>query len=622
LSFLPCPQLKARRLLPLVAAASLLGAAPAVAHESALEQAETAALGADHAHEHAEERQALRRWERLPAAERRRITARAAAQAQRFAVATALKPASSIGRWAQPLIPFPAYAINAVMLPTGKVLFWDRAARNPGATNTNDRKNISHAYLWNPKRPMKAPRDVSPRLDFNGDGRIDASDDVPLFCSGQSLLPSGEVFAAGGTLAYPLVKGPDWAGARFAFTFNPWTEKWTRQPDMRHGRWYPGQVELSDGRIAVLAGWDESGTGADNAELEVFTPARKLGGVGHWTYYPAGNLKTGYYPHLITMPTGDVLLAGPYGEDSAALRPAALGGSVPGSAWQDLPNLSYYHNAGNAVLLPGGPSGSKRVSLIGGFQQVAPSVNVSVKTAETFDISKPGAGWLMASGPSKTLTPPLNVARSNGNVVILPDRTLLAVGGAAGNQGAEGQNWTNDEQQLKQVELYRPGRDRAWKLGPAQKKWRAYHSTALLLPDGRVLSAGDDYWAVGDVPGYYSTHDSAEIYSPPYLYGAKGKAAKRPKIRTAPAKLRYKRRFTVRVRGKVKAVTLMAPAAVTHADDTNQRHVALRLKRGRHGKLTLRAPASGKVAPPGWYMLFAVTSRGTPSTARWVHLTK
>src|SRR3712207_8561087 len=50
-----------------------------------------------------------------------------------------------------------------------------------------------------------------------------------------------------------------------------------------------------------------------------------------------------------------------------------------------------------------------------------------------------------------------------------------------------------------------------WRLGPAQAEERAYHSTAVLLPDGRVLSTGDDRHGT-------LTGDTGEIYSPPYLF--------------------------------------------------------------------------------------------------------
>ena len=48
------------------------------------------------------------------------------------------------------------------------------------------------------------------------------------------------------------------------------------------------------------------------------------------------------------------------------------------------------------------------------------------------------------------------------------------------------------EPEKRHIELWDPDTGQ-WTLGPAQTEARAYHSTALLLPDGRVMSAGDDY---------------------------------------------------------------------------------------------------------------------------------
>ena len=87
---------------------------------------------------------------------------------------------------------------------------------------------------------------------------------APLFCSGQSLLADGQLFVAGGNLGNPASIGgdtPQWRGLDRAYTFDPWTLTWQEQPRPRHGRWYPSQVELADGRIAILAGFDEAGTG-------------------------------------------------------------------------------------------------------------------------------------------------------------------------------------------------------------------------------------------------------------------------------------------------------------------------------------------------------------------------
>ena len=90
---------------------------------------------------------------------------------------------------------------------------------------------------------------------------------APLFCSGQSLLADGQLFVAGGNLGNPAsisaARTPNWRGLDRAYTFDPWSLTWREQPRPRHGRWYPSQVELADGRIAILAGYDEDGDGRE-----------------------------------------------------------------------------------------------------------------------------------------------------------------------------------------------------------------------------------------------------------------------------------------------------------------------------------------------------------------------
>jgi Domain of unknown function (DUF1929) len=599
--------------------------------ERQLRAAESVALGPEHAAEHAAERRALRRWARRPLAARRRVTRETKAAARTFATSTAAATSDTdIGTWTQAGY-LPQQAINAVLMPTGKVLFWGRAPRKVGGGAT-DRENYSNAYIWDPAHPDAEPKDVTPIFDVTDDG-MNNPDRVPLFCSGQSLLPDGEVFAAGGTLAYPDPKtGLDYKGAFFAFTFDPWTETWTRQPDMHHGRWYPGQVELPDGRIAVMAGSDETGGGvaAMNTELEVFTPAAQPGGVGHWDSYPAGTRLTGYYPHMFTLPSGRVMLAGPDPEDSAWLDPGSFGGSGAGSAWTSLSEMNTWHAAGSAVLMPGGASGSTHVGIAGGnlSRHDGTTDQYALTTAESIDADAANPQWTFRDGPlaapDANRLPGLNVPRANFNMVLLPDGSIVTVGGAAGIHGDPGQNWMGDppDPRLKQVELYRPGLDTAWRLGPAEVKWRGYHSTALLLPDGRVWSAGDDYWAPDGSPDPYHSADRAEIYTPPYLYTAEGAAAARPAITSAPQQVRWNTAFRVSTTGSVPArAVLVAPGAVTHANDMNQRNLALRIARSAAGTTDLVSPPDRDVAPPGWYMLFVLDADGTPSVAQWIQLT-
>src|SRR5262249_58569952 len=114
------------------------------------------------------------------------------------------------------------------------------------------------------------------------------------------------------------------------------------------------------------------------------------------------------------------------------------------------------------------------------------------------------------------------------------------------------------------------------------------------------VSAGDD--RTEHLPPPYGTGEpTAQIYSPPYLFGGA-----RPTITSSPATVRYGATFRIGVGdpSRISRVVLMRPAAVTHANDMDQRSLELRAT-AAPGGLSLTAPADGTVAPPGYYMLFA-----------------
>jgi hypothetical protein len=573
------------------------------AAEQELVREETIALGPAHAAEHAAQRRALRRAA---------ATAPAPSRAK-LRLAAPEEPADEVGRWEPRTIDLPTYAINAAVLPTGRIAFWGRPPLNEDGT----RDNTSEFWVLDPAEGASEPliERPAPLIDMDGDGDLDQP--APLFCSGQSLLASGELFVAGGNLGNPSYLGgstPQWRGLDRAFTFDPWTLAWTEQLDRpRHGRWYPSQVELPDGRIAILAGFDEDGQGTTNIELEVFTPAAARGGQGTMTRYANADRATAFYPHMFTLPSGRIALGGPGKGDSAVLDPALLGDAGTPPPWTDLSPTKVDRVGGNAVLSPG----TSRVDLIGGYYYSAGG-GTALTDSESRDFAQPG-DWTINGN-----VPALNVSRSYGNVVQLPDGGLVAVGGGAGDNGSagDGVNWTAGSQDRKRVELLGPAQT-AWRLGPPQRKWRAYHSIALLLPDGRVLSAGDDYWGLGDTPRPEGGDplDVAEIYSPPYLFDGDGPAA-RPVIDSAPAAVGYGDAFRVAVTGReaVRAV-LVAPSATTHGADMNQRVVPLELRGAVPGEgIDVTAPADAALAPPGYYMLFVLDADGTPSVAKFVRL--
>jgi hypothetical protein len=129
-----------------------------------------------------------------------------------------------------------------------------------------------------------------------------------------------------------------------------------------------------------------------------------------------------------------------------------------------------------------------------------------------------------------------------------------------------------------------------------------------------VLSAGDDFHPALD--GWFSQTDTAEIYSPPYLF----QPGTRPTIQTAPAEIGYSKQFTVTGTGGANRAVLMAPGAATHGFDMQQRNVELEVEGVSGASIRLQAPSGGGVAPPGHYMLFVLNSDGVPSIAEWVHL--
>ena len=141
--------------------------------------------------------------------------------------------------------------------------------------------------------------------------------------------------------------------------------------------------------------------------------------------------------------------------------------------------------------------------------------------------------------------------------------------------------------------------------------FRGYHSTAVLLPDGRVLSAGGQ-----PGPGASIGNASAEIYSPPYLFHGS-----RPTITSAPTSVGYGQSFFVGTPDatSISKVTLIALSSVTHGFNMGQR-IGRPLFSQATGGVNVTAPSDPNKAPPGYYMLFILKSNGVPSVAKIVQI--
>ena len=203
------------------------------------------------------------------------------------------------------------------------------------------------------------------------------------------------------------------------------------------------------------------------------------------------------------------------------------------------------------------------------------------------------------------------LSRSFLNLTVLPDGQVLATGG--------GRTTTPDDLSgaVYQAELWSP-LTKTWTTMARMQTPRLYHSTALLLPDARVLVAGGGRAAGASSGEQIRIEDqpSSEIYSPPYLF--KGP---RPVIASAPGVIPYAADFPIATSdaSRIASVSLIPLGAVTHSFNENQRFVPLAFQAGS-ASLQVTGPVNGNTAPPGPYMLFIVDSSGVPSVAAMVRL--
>jgi hypothetical protein len=388
-----------------------------------------------------------------------------------------------------------------------------------------------------------------------------------VFCSGLAHLVDGRLFLAGGN------KDQQLNGIVQTHIFDPATNTWSLGPDMAAGRWYPTVTPLRNGEMLITSGR------VDTPEVRMLDGALRT--------LSTASLSLPLYPWMDVAPDGRVFDSGP----DQALRALDTSGT---GAWQTLGqrdsiNRDYgghaIYDIGKMLIAGGGPS---------------------TTDARVVDFN--------GATPKVTATAPMAYGRRQHNLTVLADGTVLATGG-----NSSGASLVDLNAGVYAAELWNPATGQ-WKTLAAMQVTRQYHSTALLLPDGRVLSSGGGICGTCDQVGYLAKN--AEIFSPPYLFQADGTLAPRPVIASAPATTTYGAQFTIGAgdAASIRRVALVRLGAVTHSDNMEQRYIPLAFAPGTT-TLTATAPANANVAPPGMYMLFVVDANGVPSVARMVSLT-
>ena len=436
--------------------------------------------------------------------------------------------------------PLPFFPVHAHTLPTGKVMIW------PGdeGISGNDPRS------WDP-----ANQSVSPLSPPGFD----------LFCTGHSFLADGRLFVAGGHIQNGV-------GLPNASIYNPSVNAWTALPAMNAGRWYPTTTVLANGDVLVVSG-SIDGTFGTNTVPQVFQ-------VGSGTWRNLAELGMDLYPQMFLAPNGKVFNPGPAGT-TRYLDTAGSG------TWSFVANRVIFpgktdpihRDYGSGVMYAPG-----KVLVMGGGED--PPTN----TAEVIDLNQPSPTWRAVGS--------MAFARRQLNATLLPDGTVLVTGGTSSP------GFNDPAGAVHAAELWNPTTEQWTTLASSSGIPRVYHSTALLLPDGRVLSMGGN--------GFEET----EIYSPPYLF--KGT---RPTITSAPASVAYGQSFFVGTPGAaaISKVTMLRLSSVTHAFNMSQ-HISTLSFSQAPGGLNVVAPSGGTAAPPGPYLLFILNGSGVPSVASIVQV--
>ncbi|MGZ4218399.1 MAG: galactose oxidase-like domain-containing protein [Solirubrobacteraceae bacterium] len=489
-------------------------------------------------------------------------------------------------------------AIHAAVLHTGKVLFFAGSGNNTVRVADPHFGDVATglytSVVWDPA--------AAPPNNFDHPATIHRADGKPFdfFCGGDTFLADGRILSAGGNLSY---NNGNNLGQRDVAIFDPASEQWSATAPMAHGRWYPQLLTLPDGRILTVSGKNET-DGNLNPLFEVYDPVH-----GTWSQlHPpqAGNfVGLPFYAHLFLLADGRVFFSGGRMDDDRGQPAGILDLAQQPVGFQFVASIEdpAFRNQSSSVLLP--PAQDQRVMIIGG----GPVDDVTSATGGTEVVA------LNQLGPSYQLAMPLSLPRMHLNATLLPDRTVFVSGGAISHEAAGVRPIAR-----LQTEIYDPETD-TWRPGAAASVIRMYHSVALLLPDGRVVTTCGNPPPYGNraawEPPQPNEEMRIEIYSPPYLF-----AGARPAIGAVTPEWQYGSAIDVAADqpASVLWAELIRSGITTHAFDNSQRLVDLPIEARTGTGLTVRAPDGPNVAPPGWYMLFLVNENRVPSAGTWIHL--
>ncbi|RFU86971.1 DUF1929 domain-containing protein [Streptomyces triticagri] len=484
------------------------------------------------------------------------------------------------GSWEVLPVKNPVRSMHSVVLHNGKVLLI--------AGSGNDPENFEAGTF---STVVYDPEDGS---------YTDVPTPKDMFCAGHVQLKDGKVLVMSGTEGYPSDDGTvGYQGYKDSYIFDPATETYTKTNDMNDGHWYPSATIMGDGDVLSFGGLREDSTGSVtaerwSAEQDKWLPTAEVNQT--WSYW-------GLYPAMILMQDGRLFYSGSHTFGNGTPGTGASFYDYDENTVTDVPGLQNKDERDQSVsvLLP--PAQDQKVLTMGGGNVDSnPEAN---RLVDIIDLKEANPAYrngpLLPQGKVDLGDGPVDQTGAQGKMygsaVLLPDGKVLETGGALHNRANP----------VYESSLFDPATETFDPVSTDPEE-RGYHSSAFLLPDGRVMTNGDN-------PGDGSWNHDVSVYSPPYLF--KGE---RPKITSVIDKeWTYGDVQRITVDKPIAKAQLIRPAAVTHSSDPNQRSVDLPLTVDGNN-IDLNVTNNPNLAPPGWYMLFATDANGVPSVAEWVKI--
>lgn len=485
---------------------------------------------------------------------------------------TGISPLTLPSTWTS-VIPLSVNPIAVANLPNGNVLMWSAYQEFSYEGDIGNAAGQTYTGIFNPATYSSLQTVVtSPAAD--------------MFCPGTTLLPNGNILVNGGSSS-PKTS-----------IFNPSTNTWSADADMNIPRGYEANTLLSTGSVLTFGGSWSGGEGGKNAE--VWTSGSgwaELTGVPETNVIgpdPQGVYRGDNHLWLFAQSGGNVFQAGPSAQMNWITTSGAGTIQPAGNRGSD----SYSIN-GNAVLYDIG-----KILKVGGapaYQQNGSTTTYATNSAYQINISA-------APVQVKQLTG-MTYPRAFSSSVVLPNGSVVVVGGQSIPQPF------TDTAAVLTPEIWNPSTQMFSLLNPMQTP-RTYHSTALLLPDGRVFVGGGGQCGTGCV----ENHLNAEILTPPYLLNSNGTLATRPVIQQAPTSAALGGSITVTTNSAITSFALMRLSSITHTVNNDQRRVPLTIASSSGQSYTLTIPSDPGIVLPGYYMLFALNSQGVPSVSTTIQI--